>query len=269
MAMVERTLRLGRVNKRPANHRLIGSKVPNPMNNPSFRLTSHNTQTLSTLLVGAAVWTAPWNTAVRAADADAATVAARVQKFYDQTKTVGATFRQTYYHQLYDRYDRSRGRVSFKKDGKMRWDYAKPNGKVIVSNGKKLQIYDPGSAGETPQLFERNLDEHQMPQAFGFLTGTGELARDFDLRLLDTRKLRIKNGHVLELRPKEATPHYDRILFYVDARPGRAGIVHRVLIVDPAGNRNRFDFGQMKFNAPVPDQRFRYKAPPGTRRIRP
>jgi outer membrane lipoprotein-sorting protein len=41
-----------------------------------------------------------------------------------------------------------------------------------------------------------------------------------------------------------------------------------VLIVDHAGNRNRFDFSNLRFDRDVPDSRFRFTPPAGTRRVR-
>jgi outer membrane lipoprotein carrier protein len=202
---------------------------------------------------------------------DADTIAAKVQAFYDRTKTIQADFYQTYYHKLYDRYERSKGTVVFKKAGKMRWDYARPNGKVIVSDGEQLQVFDPGQEGETPQLYQHPMGEHELPQAFSFLTGTGRLEDDFDFRLLDPDRQGFPEGYVLELRPKEESPHYERLLFYVQlvgSGERRAGVVRRVLIVDHAGNRNRFDFSNLRFNRDVPDSRFRFTPPPGTRRVR-
>ena len=75
--------------------------------------------------------------AAPSAESDARLVAATVQSFYEQTKDVSASFYQTYVNKLYQRTDRTSGRVVFKKPGKMRWDYDKPNGKVIVSNGSR------------------------------------------------------------------------------------------------------------------------------------
>jgi len=200
---------------------------------------------------------------------DAPTVAGAVQSFYNQTKGVQASFHQTYYHKLYDRYDRSRGRVIFMKPGKMRWDYASPNGKVIVSDGSRLLVFEPGEDGPG-QLFERDVDEDQLPQAFSFLTGSGRLEQDFRFRLLDSRRQGYAEGYVLELRPRRPSPHYERILFYVmrqDDRP--TGVVRRVLIVDAGGNRNRFDFSDMRWNPRVTDASFRFTPPAGTRRVRP
>src|SRR5215467_12392060 len=93
------------------------------------------------------------------ADREARNVAAAVQAFYDQTKDVSAGFFQTYVNKLYKRTDRSSGQVVFKKPGMMRWDYAMPNGKVIVSNGKRMLAYEPGEDGDKGQVLEQQISE--------------------------------------------------------------------------------------------------------------
>ncbi len=204
---------------------------------------------------------------------DARAVVAMVQAFYDQTETLQAEFEQTRYTRLYDRYDRARGQVVFKKPGKMRWDYAKPNGQVFVSDGKKLLIYQPPEEGEkNGQLIERALDEDQLPSAFSFLTGTGNLDEDFEVRLLEHDDERFRDGYVLQLIPRKPTPSYEQLVFYVRTVSDgdrRAGIVQRVLIIDAAGNRNRFDFSNIKFNREVSDKRFTFRPPRGTQRVTP
>jgi outer membrane lipoprotein carrier protein len=204
---------------------------------------------------------------------DAIAVVGLVQAFYDQTTTLQADFEQTRYTRLYDRYDRARGSVVFKKPGMMRWDYAEPNGQVFVSDGKKLLIYQPPEQGEKHgQLIERALDDDQLPSAFSFLTGTGNLEKDFEVRLLEHDDERFKDGYVLQLIPRKPTSSYEQLVFYVRTMTEgekRAGIVQRVLIIDAAGNRNRFDFSSIKFNRDVPDKRFRYQPPRGTARVTP
>ena len=204
---------------------------------------------------------------------DPAVVIGLVQSFYDQTKTLQAEFEQTRYTRLYDRYDRATGKVVFKKPGMMRWDYAQPNGQVFVSNGKKLLIYQPPEEGEkSGQLIERGLDQDQLPSAFSFLIGSGNLEQDFEVRLLEHENEKFQGGYVLQLIPRKSTPNYEQLVFYVrtlttDGK--RAGIVQRVLIIDAAGNRNRFDFSKIKFNRDVPDKRFSYKPPRGTQTVNP
>lgn len=200
-------------------------------------------------------------------DPQARQVALTVQAFYDQTRSVEAEFHQTYYTRLYDKYDRSQGTVKFQKPGKMRWDYAAPNGKIIVSNGKQLLIYEPGEGKEPGQVFERALGANELPQALSFLTGGGKLVDEFSFRLLDAKQQGFGAGQVLELLPRSKNPHYERLLFYVDSDPKRAGLVHRVLIVDASGNRNRLDFKTPRFNRAIDAKVFNWQPPKGTRKV--
>jgi len=196
-------------------------------------------------------------------------VASAVQSFYDQTRSVEAEFYQTYYNRVYDKYDRSQGGVKFQKPGRMRWDYGAPNGKVIVSDGKRLVIFEPGEESEPGQVFERAISDSELPQALAFLTGTGKLSDDFTFRLLDAAGQGFPTGYVLELLPKKPSPHYERILFFVDGDAKRTGLVHRVLIVDSAGNRNRIDFKAPKFNRNFDAKTFAWQPPKNARKVNP
>ena len=204
---------------------------------------------------------------------DARGVAALVQSFYNQTTSLEADFHQTQFTKVYNRYDRSKGHMTFKKPGKMRWDYAAPNGQVFMSDGRRLITYQPPEEGETEgQLIDQAVSGNQLPQAFAFLTGTGFLDRDFFLRLLEPRRQGFEGGYVLELRPREASAHYERILFFVrvlEQNGKRAGIIQRVLIIDAQGNRNRFDLKNIRFNTDIPESLFSFEPPPNTRRIHP
>lgn len=203
------------------------------------------------------------------ADADSAQVAlTAVQSFYDQTKDVSATFNQTYVNKLYNRTDRDRGHVSFKKPGKMRWDYAKPNGKVIVAANNKFLMYEPGDEPtDKGQVLEQSFANADLTQAMSFLLGTGKLVDDFDAKSLNAAREGFANGQVLELKPKKASPHFDRLLFFVETSAAVRGLVRRVVIIDASGNRNRFDFTAFKFNAGTPESTFEWQPPASARRV--
>src|SRR3954467_4795597 len=66
-------------------------------------------------------------------------VAAKVQAFYNQTKTFQAHFKQEYYIKMHDKREASEGQVAFEKPGKMSWNYDQPNGNRVVSNGQELK----------------------------------------------------------------------------------------------------------------------------------
>jgi outer membrane lipoprotein carrier protein len=71
---------------------------------------------------------------------------------------------------------------------------------------------------------------------------------------------------VLEGTPKEATPAYQKVLFYVD---GPTSQVRRVIILDAQSNRNTFNFEQVKVNEEVPPETFVFEPPKGTQIIKP
>ena len=227
------------------------------------------TRSCSALILACSCLQVPRAARAEAAESspEARAVAAAVQAFYDQTRDVSASFFQTYVSKLYKRTDRSKGTVVFKKPGMMRWDYAEPNGKVIVSNGKKLLVYEPGEEGEKGQVVEQDITQAQLPQALAFLMGTGRLADSFSFRLLDAKREGFPSGDVLELKPLQPTPHYERILFYVERTPALRGLVRRLLIIDSAGNRNRFDFAALKFNGSVAGKHFEWQPPKDARHV--
>jgi outer membrane lipoprotein-sorting protein len=71
---------------------------------------------------------------------------------------------------------------------------------------------------------------------------------------------------VVELRPKTPTAQYQRLVFFVS---GQNYQVLRTLVVDQAGNRNKMEFSNPHLNQGLPDSRFHFTPPGGTRIIRP
>ena len=187
---------------------------------------------------------------------NAGDVAANVQKAYDSIKAYEADFEQQYMMKAFGQKKESKGHVTFVKPGKMRWDYTEPKDNVVVSDGVTLWSY----VASDKQARKMLVKDSQMPTALAFLTGKGDLTKDFDLKLLDSAKYKFVDGYVLEARPKVATNLYSFVLFYVD---GETYQMRRVLIVDAQDNRNRFDFKKPKVNDPVDDSRFKWSPPAG------
>ena len=190
-------------------------------------------------------------------------IAARVQAFYDQTRTFQAEFKQQYVIKVHpDQPRTSEGRVAFEKPGKMSWRYQLPNGNRVVSDGRVLKVYEQ----DNQQMFEQPVDKSQYPAALAFLMGQGELTKSFTLRVLDASAMKFEGGWVLEGTPRDATPAYQKVLLYVDAATSQ---VRRVLILDAQGNRNRFDFNNPLVNTPVSPNEFAFTPPEGTQIVKP
>jgi outer membrane lipoprotein carrier protein len=115
-------------------------------------------------------------------------------------------------------------------------------------------------------MFESKVDKSQYPAALSFLWGKGRFTRDFTLRLLDARRMKVKNAFVLEGVPRDASPAYEKVLFYVDAATAQ---VRRVLVLDAQGNRNRFDFSDPVVNKTIAASEFQFKPPRGTTVVKP
>lgn len=189
-------------------------------------------------------------------------VIARMQQFYNTTTDYQADFFQTYFNRLFNNYQRSHGKVYFKKPGRMRWEYAAPERKLFVSDGRTMWAYEP----EANQAFQQSLRDSQLPTALSFLTGQGDLATEFNFRLIPARTYGFTGGHVVELRPKTANPQYDRLVLFVN---GTSFQVVRSLVIDQAGNRNKMEFTNARQNTGIADSRFSFTPPQGVRVIRP
>ncbi len=186
----------------------------------------------------------------------ASDVAAQVQKAYVSINAFEADFEQQYSMKAFGQTKTSKGHVLFEKPGKMRWDYTEPKDNVVVSDGTTLWSY----VAADKQARKMMVKDSQMPTALAFLTGKGDLSKEFNLELMDSKQLKFEGGHVLKATPKVATNLYNFVLFYVD---GTTYHVRRVLIVDAQDNRNRFDFKSPVVNGKVATGKFTWSPPAG------
>jgi outer membrane lipoprotein carrier protein len=185
-----------------------------------------------------------------------------VQWVYDQSRSFQASFQQLFTVKAYATEKTSSGTVTFEKPGKMLWRYDRPQNNRVVSDGTLMKVYEASNQ----QMYEQPVEKSQYPAALSFLTGTGKLADSFDFDVVPGDKVAFPGGYALVGTPKEPTPAYSKVLFYVDLGTSQ---VRRVMIIDGQGNRNRFDFVNPQFNVPIPPDTFRYVPPAGTTIVRP
>src|SRR4051812_42045635 len=65
---------------------------------------------------------------------------ARMQKRYNAAQTLSVRFEESYSMLGHARPPES-GVLTLRKQGKMRWDYAHPAGKLFISDGKNVFLY--------------------------------------------------------------------------------------------------------------------------------
>jgi outer membrane lipoprotein carrier protein len=187
-------------------------------------------------------------------------VVEKVQKRYDAATDFRARFTQTLTSVAMGRKTNSAGSVMFKKPGRMRWDYDKPEKASYVSDGGVLWLYEP----DDQQAFKQELKSSQLPAALAFLTGKGKLASQFDITALAKSRYGMPGDYLLSLSPKVAEPQVKNILFVVDPK---SFDVRESVITDGQGNLNDLTFADIKTNTRVPDSEFHFTPPAGTRVI--
>jgi outer membrane lipoprotein carrier protein len=193
---------------------------------------------------------------------EAQRVAAAIQRFYKKTKRYRARFEHTLFLAKQDEKKVRRGRLAFERPRKLSIRYDEPKGHRVVSDGKRVRVYDP----DAKTLYISKLKRSLYPAIVAFLEGKAVLPRDYRLRVLDLDRSRVEEGRVLEAVPREPTPVMTRMILYVSDRTGE---VRRVLVVDAQGNHNRFDFHQVVTGRDIPNREFRLRPPRGTKTVEP
>jgi outer membrane lipoprotein carrier protein len=192
---------------------------------------------------------------------DAKELTARIQKFYEATKDLHAKFDQEYQSGL-GQVKKSSGEVWLKKPGRMRWEYQKPEKKLMVADGTALWVYEP----EDEQAFKQDLRSSQLPSSVTFLWGTGKLSDEFAVSVDKEAKLGGPGDVVLKLVPLKPTAQYRTIAFVVDPK---SAMVKESVVYDQQGGANHISFREVELNRAVPDAKFAFSPPAGTRILRP
>ncbi len=161
-------------------------------------------------------------------------------KFNEEIATVGAPKRNR------------QGTVSFRKPGRMRWEFETPDKQTIVSDGETLYTYDP----DLNQVVETPLKQAlKSSSATSFLLGIGNINRDFKAAFA---------------HPATPTGLVDLIL---DAKTGGYTIevgldpesynLMTLTLTDQLGDVTKIGFSDIVDNLELPDSMFAFKTPAG------
>jgi outer membrane lipoprotein carrier protein len=161
-------------------------------------------------------------------------------KFHEQIATVGAPVRER------------NGTVSFRKPGRMRWDFASPDPQTIVSDGETLYSYDP----ELNQVVQTPLKQAlKSGSSTSFLLGMGDVDREFDATLITPAP---PDG-LVHLRLRQKSGGY-RVEVGLD--PKNYDLV-TLTLTDQLNDVTKVNFSDVRNNIAMADSTFAFKAPPG------
>ena len=143
----------------------------------------------------------------------------------------------------------------------MRWDYAKPEKKLMVSDGATLWVYEP----EDEQAYKQDLKGNALPAQVSFLLGEGKLDKEFDASLTKVDGHRRRRAGA-EDGAEGGHAAYRYIVFVVDAKSGQ---VKQTIIYGQDGSTNRLSFVDVQQNKGVDDGKFKFSPPSGTHILKP
>lgn len=182
------------------------------------------------------------------------TIVGKVQAYYDTTKDFSADFIQMYTRVALSKTSESRGTVKVLKPGMMRWDYAKPEPKHFIADGKQLFVYDPEDQHVS---IDPGFQLSDQGSSLSFLWGKGKLSDEFTIALGDATKAP-SGTQLLEMVPKKDAT-YTKLVLAVDA----SGQVLESTLHETSGNTNRFLFQNAKTNTGLLPAAFQFTPPPG------
>ena len=189
---------------------------------------------------------------------DVSEIVSKLQKSYESISTISASFTQETSSKGMKAAQTSKGKVWFKKPGKMRWEYSVPEGDLIVSDGKKIWVFQP----DLNQVIEKDIDESATRLTTDFLSGIGDITKDFKVSLAGSEG----GYHRLSLVPKEEQPNLKRLTLDVDKT---SFVIKKTAVVDHFGNETRVELKDIKTNASVQDKLFKFTLPKGAQVVRP
>jgi outer membrane lipoprotein carrier protein len=190
------------------------------------------------------------------APATADSVARDLQKKYDRMTDFSADFVHSYRGGILKQQATEQGRLLVKKPGKMRWEYTSPEKKTFISDGHKVYSYIP----RDKQVIVSSVPpDDQAPGPALFLTGKGNIARDFNAAF-DKVAEAPPGALVLRLTPKKPEPDYNSLTLVL--QPATLNL-SMLITVDPQGGRSVFTFTNLKENVGLADKQFVFTIPRG------
>lgn len=174
----------------------------------------------------------------------------KLTRFFDGVTYLSAEFSQIQYNQNLDQLQVLSGTFVLKRPDLFRWEYKTPFEQLIVSDGKRLWVYDP----DLMQVIVKKIDKSLANSPMLIMSSPEAVEQEFDVIEIGT----IDDDVWLELLPKKEDAQYNsvRISFANDT-------LHIMELVDSLGGVMRLEFSNIEKNALIQDRLFQFVPPQG------
>ena len=178
-------------------------------------------------------------------------LAARVDRHYDQLRSLKAAFSESYSGMGVDRTET--GELLLSKPGKMRWNYSSPPGKVFLLDGKYAWFYTPGDP-QVERMPAKQLDDLRSP--LRYLLGHTNLEKELSGLSVSPAP---HGEFVLSGVPKGQENRVSKVSLTVTADGTIAGIE----VQETDGAVTRFSFSDEQPGAAIAPTAFKFTPPAG------
>ncbi len=178
-----------------------------------------------------------------------------LEHFFSNVKTLRAVFHQSVLTENLELIDESQGELWLSRPGRFRWNYGTPLEQVVVADGERLWVYDPG----LEQAVLRDQDEALGHTPAGLLVGSISPTRSYLVERLGDQ------GGIdwVSVFPKDADATFSQIQFGFESDTLRL-----VQMLDPLQQITRIRLSDVQVNIAIPAERFTLEIPEGTDIIR-
>lgn len=191
----------------------------------------------------------PINTAY-ATDSEQQQAANKLSALLGSTQTITGSFSQLTLDSSGTQLQEAAGEMVLRRPGLFRWHTNPPLEQLLVSNGKKVWLYDPDLMQVTVQKMDQRLTHTPALLLSGDVS---KISENFSISYKE-------GGPVVDF---VLTPTAKDTLFDTLRLSFRDGVINDMQLLDAVGQRTNILFMNVKVNEPVSADQFVFDAPEG------
>jgi len=175
----------------------------------------------------------------------------QLEAFLSKTQSLSARFKQKLVDQYGYMQQESTGTLRMQRPGKFHWDYVLPYPQSIISNGKKIWMYD----SELEQVNVRPYDQVLASSPVNLLDKNQNLNVEFHIQGMPFAD----QQHWIKLLPKNSESDFKEMMVGL-----LDGNIKTMRFIDNFNQTTQIEFEQLVVNPQFAKSQFEFVAPQGT-----
>ncbi|MBD8730200.1 outer membrane lipoprotein chaperone LolA [Pseudomonas sp. CFBP 13710] len=175
---------------------------------------------------------------------------ARLTQLLEKSQTLTARFSQLTLDGSGTQLQETAGQMALQRPGLFNWHTDAPQEQLMVSDGKKVSLWDP----DLEQVTIKTLDQRLTQTPALLLSGdVSKISQSFDISAKEA-------GDVIDfvLKPKTRDTLFDSLRLSF-----RKGVINDMQLIDSVGQRTNILFMNVRANEPIAANKFQFDIPKG------